>query len=173
MNLIDPSINIHHKQSTIMKSLLTTTAISLTVLALNSCGINDPEYQAWKKKKAEEAAATNNPYGAPAAGANPYGTPQAPGDPNTTRAAAGAAPFQPLPGVPQPGTAYPPAHANPDAGLADTPPAEGGINHTVVSGDSLWGLARKYGTTIEAIQAANGMTNTTIRTGQSLIIPGR
>jgi LysM repeat protein len=48
-----------------------------------------------------------------------------------------------------------------------------GSSHTVVAGDSLWGLARKYGTTIEAIQAANGLTTTNIRTGQQLTIPGR
>ena len=156
-----------------MKPLLITATAALTALTLNSCGTNDPEYQEWKKKKAEQAAASNNPYGAPAADANPYGTPQAGGDPNTTRAAAGNAPYQPLPGVPQPGAGIPQPPATPGVGLPGAAPAAGGVNHTVVSGDSLWGLARKYGTTIEAIQAANGMNNTTIRTGQTLTIPGR
>ena len=133
----------------------------------------DPEYKEWKKKKEAEAAAATNPYGAPAAGTNPYGTPQPGGDPSTTRAA-GAAPYQPLPGVPQPGTPTipePPA----GAGIPGGAPAAGagGVSHTVVSGDSLWGLARKYGTSIEAIQAANGLTTTNIRTGQTLTIPGR
>jgi LysM repeat protein len=43
--------------------------------------------------------------------------------------------------------------------------------YTVVSGDSLWGIARKNGTSVEAIQSANGLSNTTIRIGQQLTIP--
>ena len=141
---------------------LIIAASSIAAIALSSCGTLDPEYKEWKKQKAEQTA--NNPYGAPAAGDNPYGTPQAGGDPSITRAASGAAPYQPLPGVPQPPVGSP---TNPDA------PAAGGVSHTVVSGDSLWGLARKYGTTIEAIQAANNLTGTNIRTGQVLTIPSQ
>ncbi|MFK7909805.1 MAG: LysM peptidoglycan-binding domain-containing protein [Akkermansiaceae bacterium] len=155
---------------------LTIAAYSLAAIALSSCGTTDPEYKEWKKKKAEEAAAANNPYGAPAAGSNPYGTPQASGDLGTTRAASGTAPYQPLPGVPQPGAGAPTYPEAPTAGAGAIPggaPTAGGASHTVVSGDSLWGLARKYGTSIEAIQAANGLTNTNIRTGQTLTIPGR
>ncbi len=155
---------------------LTIAASALTAIALNSCGTSDPEYQAWKKQKAEQAASASNPYGAPAAGANPYGTPQAGGDPGTTRAAAatGAAPYQPLPGIPQPPAGGTPTYPEaPAAGLPGAGAAVGGISHTVVSGDSLWALARKHGTTIEAIQAANGLTDTNIRTGQTLTIPSR
>lgn len=43
--------------------------------------------------------------------------------------------------------------------------------HTVKSGDSLWGLAKKYGTTVEKIKSANGLKGTTIRDGASLKIP--
>lgn len=43
--------------------------------------------------------------------------------------------------------------------------------HTVRSGDTLSGLARQYGTTVQAIQAANGLRNSTIRVGQELVIP--
>lgn len=149
----------------------TITTISLAAvsavaaMALSSCGSMDPEYKEWKAK---QKAAAENPYGAPAAGAtaaNPYGVPQTGGEAGTyTPAAGGAAPYQPLPGVNPPAT---PASPNIPAA-----PAAGGGSHTVVSGDSLWGLARKYNTTIEAIQAANGLTNTNIRTGQTLTIPG-
>lgn len=31
----------------------------------------------------------------------------------------------------------------------------GGLQHTVVTGDTLWALAKKYNTTIEAIAAKN------------------
>lgn len=43
--------------------------------------------------------------------------------------------------------------------------------HTVVSGDTLWGLSRKYGTTIPAIQQLNGLSTYLIRVGQVLRIP--
>lgn len=143
---------------------------ALAAVALSSCGTSDPEYKEWKKQK--QAQSADNPYGAPAAGANPYGTPQAGGDAATTRDAEGTAPYQPLPGVPPAGAGAAAAPEAP-AAAAGAGASAGGVSHTVVSGDSLWGLARKYGTTIEAIQAANGITDTTIRTGQTLTIPGR
>jgi LysM repeat protein len=46
------------------------------------------------------------------------------------------------------------------------------MTHRVSRGETLAGLARRYGTTIAAIQQANGMARrTTIRTGQRLHIP--
>ena len=149
---------------------LTIAASTFAAIALSSCGTSDPEYKEWKRQQEEQAAAANNPYGAPAA-SNPFGTPQPGGDPSITRAAAGDAPYQPLPGVPQP-PAYPPAPAEGGA-IPGGAPAAGGTSHTVAAGESLWGLARKYGTSIEAIQSANGLTGTTIRTGQTLTIPGQ
>ncbi len=114
--------------------------------------------------------AASNPYAAPSA--NPYQAPSA------------NAPYQPVDPV------NPPANSNPYASQstpANTPtapdtasstpdytpraPSAGGGSHVVVAGDSLWGLSRKYGTTVEAIQAANGLSDTTIRKGQTLVIP--
>jgi LysM repeat protein len=43
--------------------------------------------------------------------------------------------------------------------------------HTVRSGDSLYAIAKRYGTTASAVQKANGLKSTTIRPGQSLAIP--
>lgn len=43
--------------------------------------------------------------------------------------------------------------------------------HIVKSGDSLWSLAKKYGTTVEKIKAANGLKGTNIRDGAALKIP--
>jgi LysM repeat protein len=149
----------------------TTTTITfatacLTALTFSSCAL-DPEYKEYKKKKAAEATA--NPYGVPAAGiTDPYGAPQAGGETGSYAPTTGATPYQPLPGVTQPS-----APTSPEIPSTPGTPALGGASHTVASGDSLWGLARKYGTTIEAIQAANGLTTTNIRTGQTLTIPGR
>ena len=144
-------------------TIIPLVATGLAGLVFSSCAL-DPEYREWKKKQ-KEGDTTANPYGVPAAGgANPYGVPQDGGETGAYTPSGGGAPYQPLPGVTQPSQP-----TSPDPGA----PAAGGTTHTVVAGDSLWGLARKYGTTIEAIQAANGLTNTNIRTGQQLVIPGR
>ena len=53
------------------------------------------------------------------------------------------------------------------------PPSEGGEQvHTVQPGENLFRIALRYGTTVEAIAQANGITNPTlIYVGQKLIIP--
>lgn len=50
--------------------------------------------------------------------------------------------------------------------------AGSGTVHTVVFGDTLTGISRKYGTTITAIKKHNGLTSDVIATGQRLAIPG-
>lgn len=45
------------------------------------------------------------------------------------------------------------------------------IEYTVRNGDSLWVLARRYGTTVEAIKSLNGLTSDALRIGQVLRIP--
>jgi LysM repeat protein len=44
-------------------------------------------------------------------------------------------------------------------------------SHTVGPGDSLWGIARRYGVTMERIRAANRLSDDQVRLGQTLIIP--
>ena len=57
-------------------------------------------------------------------------------------------------------------------GAAPTTSASGaGGVYTVVSGDSLYGIARKTGSKVEAIKAANGLDSGAIRVGQKLRIP--
>lgn len=44
--------------------------------------------------------------------------------------------------------------------------------HTVVRGDSLWSIARKYGCTVSELAAANGMTRSSVlQIGQVLVVP--
>ena len=59
------------------------------------------------------------------------------------------------------------------SGTAPTTPAPGtGTEYTVQAGDTLYSIARRYGTTVEAIQSANGIVNpSNIQAGQKLIIP--
>lgn len=47
------------------------------------------------------------------------------------------------------------------------------IAYRVRTGDSLWTIARKYGTTVNAIKAENGLRGNTIFEGQVLEVPGR
>lgn len=48
-----------------------------------------------------------------------------------------------------------------------------GTVYTVKSGDTLTRIAKAHGTTVKAIEAANGMTSTKIRVGQKLKIPSK
>ena len=114
----------------------------------------------------------SNPYGVPGVPqANPYGAPT----PSYTPEA--AAPYQPI---------NPPAAApySPPAPAAYTPPtptynpapaagAAAGATHTIVKGESLWGISRKYGVTVDDLRQANSMTGDTIIEGKTLIIPGQ
>ncbi len=43
--------------------------------------------------------------------------------------------------------------------------------HTVVSGDSLWKISRKYGVSVDAIKRANGLTTDVAVLGAKLQIP--
>lgn len=47
----------------------------------------------------------------------------------------------------------------------------GSVKVTVKGSDTLWGLARKYGTSVEKIKSANGLKSDVIRNGKTLVIP--
>ena len=152
---------------TITKSVAASASI-LALAIIPSCAPMDPGYAAYKKQQQAQAAAAANPYVVPAAGTanNPYAVPGANGET--------AAPYQPIPGVPntppvvenipQPSQPYTPLPAEP-SGAAST--------HTVVKGDTIWGLTRKYGITGDALREANNLTTDVIWVGQRLIIPAR
>lgn len=57
---------------------------------------------------------------------------------------------------------------------APAPRTQGGtdasVTHTVVSGDTLWDLSRRYGVPVERIQALNQMSGNNLRIGQVLVI---
>jgi len=44
------------------------------------------------------------------------------------------------------------------------------VIHTVVKGDTLWDLARKYNTTVDRIKQLNGLTSNLLQIGQKLIV---
>lgn len=45
------------------------------------------------------------------------------------------------------------------------------VRHTVKKGDTLSGIAGRYGSSVSAIQRANGIKGSLIRIGQTLVIP--
>lgn len=63
-----------------------------------------------------------------------------------------------------------PALAAPASTVVAAPLAD--TVYIVRTGDTLYRLARRFGTTVDAIMAYNGLTSTTIYVGQRLYIPG-
>ena len=56
-------------------------------------------------------------------------------------------------------------------GTVNPNPGTESTTYTVVAGDSLWAIANRYGTTVDALRAANGISGDLILVGQVLIIP--
>jgi LysM repeat protein len=70
----------------------------------------------------------------------------------------------------------PASSSSPSTGTPEVPaPAgdEGLVTYKVKTGDNLTKIARAHGTTIKAIQTANGLKTTGIRAGQTLRIPAK
>ena len=138
------------------------SAIGLSIVFV-SCSALDPDYAEYKKLKAAQAT-SQSPYGQ----IDDFGVPGAGPE---------GAPYQPLPTVlnsppaPVPIPPLPGGSPAPIPSLPEGVPVANTIPHNVARGDSLWGLAKRYNTTVEAIQAANGISGTNIQTGQTLQIP--
>nr|WP_276541051.1 LysM peptidoglycan-binding domain-containing protein [Salipaludibacillus agaradhaerens] len=61
----------------------------------------------------------------------------------------------------------------PGATSPASPPSEAtSTTYTVVSGDSLSVIAKRFGTTTEALRSANNLTSDVLQVGQRLVIPG-
>jgi LysM repeat protein len=151
----------------ISKAVVAGASIA-SLAIIPSCAKLDPDYAEYKKQK---NAQSTDPYGAPALSEeNGYAIPGTEGQ--------ATAPYQPLPGVPN----YPPvvednlAQAVEEIPQPYTPapsqPASE-TTHTVVRGDTIWGITKKYGITADALRQANNLTSDVIKLDQILIIPAR
>jgi LysM repeat protein len=145
--------------------LILTAAFCLVVCPLAGCTRAKPT-----------VATTQTPI---VAGAESRATP-APGTPavaptGATVIAVGPSPtyfmptFTPGAATPFPTWGPAPATATPIPGFTPAP-----VRYTVQWGDTVYSIARRYGVTVEAIVAANGLpSNYLIKVGQTLTIPGQ
>ena len=98
---------------------------------------------------------------------NPGSTPAPPAQPGSEQ------PQQPQ--TPQPST---PSTNNPPVVTPSQPPppvvtppapgADGPVYHTVVAGETLYGISRRYNTTVDQVKAYNGLTSNNIQPGMKL-----
>jgi LysM repeat protein len=133
---------------------------SAIALALASCATkNDDAYDTSSPYGPADASADSAPYQPVAPTNQTYDTPAEYEVANNNSSAPN------IPAVPDPGTGTSPAPTAPitAANIATT--------HTVVKGDTLGGIARKYKVTAAAIKAANGMTSDVVVLGKKLKIP--
>jgi nucleoid-associated protein YgaU len=49
--------------------------------------------------------------------------------------------------------------------------SSGGKTHKITSGDTLWGISKKYGVSVAAIKKANGMSSDKVVSGRTIRIP--
>jgi nucleoid-associated protein YgaU len=147
--------------------------VGLAAVSLVSCTAFDPDYARYKEQQRNGNPAdagdpysnVSNPYGVPSSG------PQAGGEVGQYQPDPASAPYQPLPGVPS-GNANGGYTIPGTGGGASAAPAPARVQtHVVARGDSLWGISKKYGASVEAIRQANGIEGNLIKVGQTLQIP--
>ena len=139
-------------------SLLYYGALTLLVL---SFGVAVYHIAAWQDDWAARLSYSVAKALEPAATATPSATPT-PAQPSASPSAT------PSPG-PAPGIAE---GATPPAADGATPTPAPSRSYTVQPGDTLLGVAIKFGATVEALVQANGITNpAALRIGQELVIP--
>jgi LysM repeat protein len=90
---------------------------------------------------------------------------------------ANASPLPPAGGSsPKPSSSRPSSSSSPKPVVSSKPkpkPKPTSITYTVKKGDTLSGIASRYGSTVSKIRSANGISGSLIRPGQKLKVPKR
>ncbi|MDQ3521948.1 MAG: LysM peptidoglycan-binding domain-containing protein, partial [Gemmatimonadota bacterium] len=90
--------------------------------------------------------------------------------PPAARPRAARTPTTPPARTPAQPPARTPARTQP---AAPARPAAGARTHVVVQGETLFGLARRYGVSVDNLRTVNKLPDDNIRIGQRLVIPAR
>ena len=140
-------------------SIIPRLTILCGIAVLSSCGLggSDENYDTGGGYD------TSDPYGVPSSGGVESAPYQAVNPPAYDNPTYGAAAYEET------------APAVPDIPAAPASVPATASTHTVVKGDTLWGLSKKYGVSVDAIRAVNGMAanDNNVRLGQTINIPAR
>ena len=136
-------------------------ALATAAFSLASCALFKKGGENYDTVDGADQYDTSNPYGVPG-DASAESVPYQPVNPPADNPTYGQAAYEDHAATPAP---VAPAENSPTPSAAST-------SHTVVKGDTLGGIARRYGTTSAAIKQANGMTSDTVVLGKTLVIPG-
>ena len=142
----------------------------------NKPGAAPQSYTETYEKPPETAVASTPNYETPpAANSNPYAPVYASGESGSGSTASSSKP-KPKPASsassskPKSSTASK-SKPKPKPAAAKPKPKSSTVSHTVKKGDTLYGLANRYGTSVSAIKKANGLSSDMLRDGRSLKIP--
>lgn len=130
---------------------------SAATLTLASCNLFNKGGDNYDTAGVDSAYDTSNPYGVPG-GVSGESVPYQPVNPPADHPTYSQAAYE---------------ETAPSAPTASSSSAIGATTHTVVKGDTLWGISRKYGVSVDAIKRANGMTKDTVVLGTTIQIPAR
>jgi LysM repeat protein len=137
-------------------------ALATAAFSLASCSLFKKGDENYDTVDGAGQSDTSNPYGVPG-DASAETVPYQPVNPPADNPTYGQAAYE--------DNAATPAPAAP-SGASAPAPSGASTTHTVVKGDTLGAIARRYGTTSAAIKQANGMTTDTVVLGKKMVIPG-
>lgn len=139
---------------------------SAIAIALSSCASKSDQYDTANPYGPADAGNASASYQSSGPSNQTYDTPAAYEDVGSASANVNAS---------NPNIPVPPSSTASSSKPPSPPPSHdsGGVatTHTIVKGDTLGGIARKYKVSVASIKAANGMTSDVVVLGKTLKIP--